>query len=382
MRRLTPHAHSIIAPAFLSGYIVKYVPPPRGTLNASGTSVELLKVMVATPRPVKMLAGRLPVAVFIPMTTGKGPVPLGVLIVALNVIDVEPCVETTVSLPPEKVAVRLVGGAPLGPDTQYSTSALDLGAPASPLVLRGDPRAVGHQERVGQVRDRRQRAEGGRRGRRRAVRARVLLVVAARQSAGSGCAAAAGARSSSCRPSPPGCRRCPRWIRHGPRCRIRRCRSRRPLSAAAAAAAVAGVAAACRTAAPRGARATTLPGRASAGARRSVSGRAGRRAAVAARRAGLPGSPGHARSRGACRSGHARATRRSGRAGRASGPCPLASASLRRRRQRREAPRSTSARELLADMGSSLLATELATRSIPLTGSADGDIGHLTVRSP
>ena len=52
-----------------------------------GTSVELLNVIVATPRPVKMLAGRLPVAVFIPMTTGNGPVPLGLLIVEVNVID-------------------------------------------------------------------------------------------------------------------------------------------------------------------------------------------------------------------------------------------------------------------------------------------------------
>src|SRR4051812_9240868 len=119
MRRLTPQAHSIIAPAFLSGYAVKYAPPPRGTLNASGTSWELVNVIVATPWPVKMDEGRLPVGVFIPMISGNGPFPVGVLIVALKVIEVEPCIAMTVSLPPEKVAVRLVGGAPFGPDSQY-----------------------------------------------------------------------------------------------------------------------------------------------------------------------------------------------------------------------------------------------------------------------
>src|SRR4051794_1502701 len=112
MRRLTPQAHSIIAAAFLSGYIVKYVPAPRVTLKPSGTSCELVNVMVATPRLVKMLAGRLPVGVFIPMTSGKGPAPLGVVSVALKVIDAAPCVATTVSLPPENVAVRPLGGAP------------------------------------------------------------------------------------------------------------------------------------------------------------------------------------------------------------------------------------------------------------------------------
>ena len=35
-------------------------------------------------------------------------------------IDAPPCVETTVSLPPENVAVSVLGGAPFGPDTQYS----------------------------------------------------------------------------------------------------------------------------------------------------------------------------------------------------------------------------------------------------------------------
>jgi hypothetical protein len=79
-------------------------------LKASGTSVELVNVIVATPRPVKRLAGKLPVGVFIPMTTGKGPVPLGVEIVEVNVIEAPPCVETTVSLPPEKVAVTVLGG--------------------------------------------------------------------------------------------------------------------------------------------------------------------------------------------------------------------------------------------------------------------------------
>ena len=88
-------------------------------MNASGTSVELVNVIVATPRPVKMLAGRLPVGVFIPMTTGKGPVPLGLVIVEVNVIDAPPCVETTVSLLPDNVAVSVLGGAPFGPDTQY-----------------------------------------------------------------------------------------------------------------------------------------------------------------------------------------------------------------------------------------------------------------------
>jgi hypothetical protein len=80
--------------------------------------------MVATPRLVKMLAGRLPVGVFIPMTTGKGPAPLGVVIVELNVIEAEPWVATTVSLLPENVAVRALGGAPLGPDTQCCICAL------------------------------------------------------------------------------------------------------------------------------------------------------------------------------------------------------------------------------------------------------------------
>jgi hypothetical protein len=75
--------------------------------------------MVATPRLVKIDDGRLPVAVFIPITTGKGPAPLGVVIVLLSVIVAEPCVTTTLSLPPENVAVRLLGGAPFGPDSQY-----------------------------------------------------------------------------------------------------------------------------------------------------------------------------------------------------------------------------------------------------------------------
>ena len=77
-----------------------------------------MKVRVAT-WPVKMLAGRLPVAVFIPMMSGNGPFPLGVVSVPLNVIEAEPCVTTTSSVPPERVAVTLLGGAPLGPDTQY-----------------------------------------------------------------------------------------------------------------------------------------------------------------------------------------------------------------------------------------------------------------------
>ena len=75
--------------------------------------------MVATPRLVKMLAGRLPVGVFIPMTSGKGPAPLGVVIVEVKVIEVDPWVETTVRVLPEKVAVSVLGGAPLGPDSQY-----------------------------------------------------------------------------------------------------------------------------------------------------------------------------------------------------------------------------------------------------------------------
>src|SRR5215831_1183977 len=121
MRRLTPHAHSIIAPAFLSGYIVKYVPPPRGTLNASGTSCPLLNVRVATP--VNRLAGRLPVAVFMPMTSGNGPAPLGVVSGAVSVMVAPFWVTFTDSVPPERVAVTLAaaGGAPFGPDPQYWT---------------------------------------------------------------------------------------------------------------------------------------------------------------------------------------------------------------------------------------------------------------------
>src|SRR5438270_8136541 len=103
MRRLTPHAHSIIAPAFLSVYMVKYVPAPRVTLNASGTSWVLVKVMIATP--LNRFVGRLPVGVFIPMTSGNGPDPLGVAIVAVNMMVAPPLVTVTVSLPLENVAV-------------------------------------------------------------------------------------------------------------------------------------------------------------------------------------------------------------------------------------------------------------------------------------
>src|SRR5262245_5694747 len=71
-----------------------------------------------------MLDGRLPVGVFIPMISGNGPVPLGLEIVAVSVIEAEPCVDTTVSVLPDSVAVRVLGGAPLGPDTQYSICAL------------------------------------------------------------------------------------------------------------------------------------------------------------------------------------------------------------------------------------------------------------------
>ncbi|MFZ5893582.1 MAG: hypothetical protein ACOY0T_21145 [Myxococcota bacterium] len=74
--------------------------------------------IVATPRLVKIEAGKLPVGVFMPMTSGNGPFPLGNVIVLLNVMLAEPCVTTTVNFPPEKVAVRLLGGAPFGPDTQ------------------------------------------------------------------------------------------------------------------------------------------------------------------------------------------------------------------------------------------------------------------------
>src|SRR4029077_518564 len=73
--------------------------------------------MVATPLLVKMLVGTPDPS--IEMTIGNGPAPLGVVIVELRVIDVEPWVTTTVSLPPEKVAVSVAGGAPLGPVPQY-----------------------------------------------------------------------------------------------------------------------------------------------------------------------------------------------------------------------------------------------------------------------
>ena len=92
----------------------------------------------------------------IEMTIGKGPAPLGVVIVELSVIEVEPWVTTTVSLPPEKVAVSVAGGAPFGPDPQYWIERADLGAPTAPLVAGGDAGAAGHQERVGQIRDGRQ----------------------------------------------------------------------------------------------------------------------------------------------------------------------------------------------------------------------------------
>ena len=42
-----------------------------------------------------MLAGRLPVGVFMPITSGKGPAPLGVVIVELNVMEAPLCVTTT-----------------------------------------------------------------------------------------------------------------------------------------------------------------------------------------------------------------------------------------------------------------------------------------------
>jgi hypothetical protein len=73
--------------------------------------------MVATPLLEKMLVGTPDPS--IEMTIGKGPAPLGVVIVELKVIDVDPWVTTTVSLPPEKVAVSVAGGAPLGPVPQY-----------------------------------------------------------------------------------------------------------------------------------------------------------------------------------------------------------------------------------------------------------------------
>ena len=89
-----------------------------------GTSVPLLNVIVATPALVKMLAGRLPVAVFIPITTGKGPAPLGLLIVEVNVIDAPLCIATTESVLPDKVAFSVLGGAPFGPDTQCCIGAM------------------------------------------------------------------------------------------------------------------------------------------------------------------------------------------------------------------------------------------------------------------
>ena len=69
------------------------------TLNASGTSCVLVKVIVATPP--KRLVGRLPVGVFIPMTSGNGPLPLGVVMVDVSVTVAPPPVTVTVSLPPE-----------------------------------------------------------------------------------------------------------------------------------------------------------------------------------------------------------------------------------------------------------------------------------------
>src|ERR1044071_9417425 len=102
--------------------------------------------MVATPRCVKMLPGSEPVAEPIPMMTGKGPAPVGRLIDERKVIVAPACVTVTVSMLPEKVAVTLLGGAPLGPDTQYCICELisarrhlhsALVLMRAPLVIRG-----------------------------------------------------------------------------------------------------------------------------------------------------------------------------------------------------------------------------------------------------
>jgi hypothetical protein len=85
---------------------------------------ELVNDIVATPAPLKMLDGKLPVGVFMPIMSGKGPAPLGVVMVELSVIELPPCVTTTFSLPPEKVALTSLGGAPFGPDTQCCIWAL------------------------------------------------------------------------------------------------------------------------------------------------------------------------------------------------------------------------------------------------------------------
>jgi hypothetical protein len=92
------------------------------TLDEFGTSCELVKFMLATPLLVNMLVGTPEPS--IEMTIGKGPAPLGVVIVELKVIEVDPCVTTTLSMPPEKVAVSVAGGAPFGPVPQYWMSAL------------------------------------------------------------------------------------------------------------------------------------------------------------------------------------------------------------------------------------------------------------------
>jgi hypothetical protein len=55
--------------------------------------------MVATPELVKMLEGTPDPS--IETTAANGPAPLGVVIVVLRVIEAEPWVTTTVSVPPE-----------------------------------------------------------------------------------------------------------------------------------------------------------------------------------------------------------------------------------------------------------------------------------------
>ena len=77
-----------------------------------------MNVIVATPRLVKMLDGSAPVPpVSMPITAGNGPFPAGVVMVVVSVIDPPPSVTFTVSWPPEKVAVRLAGGAGLVPSS-------------------------------------------------------------------------------------------------------------------------------------------------------------------------------------------------------------------------------------------------------------------------
>ena len=69
------------------------------------------------------------------MTTGKGPAPLGVVIVELNVIEVDPWVDDHRELAAREGGGQSVaGGAPFGPRSPVLDQGADLGAPTPPLV--------------------------------------------------------------------------------------------------------------------------------------------------------------------------------------------------------------------------------------------------------